>query len=92
MDRSLGLVFQKAPTQTQRILPQQSAGKVVRMPGLIGYKDWQNANGVRPEDGDGIAHGSHFGCARCLVWAIIFEMGLLTVLLLCWRLPRFIWH
>jgi len=23
----------------------------------------------------------------CLVWAIIFEMGLVTVLLLCWRLP-----
>ena len=67
------------------------------MPGLIDYKDWQNANGVRPEDGDGIAHGSHFGCARCLVWVIIFEMGLLifemgllTALLLCWRLPRFI--
>jgi hypothetical protein len=27
-----------------------------------------------------------------LVWAIIFEMGLLTALLLCWRLSRFIWQ
>ena len=62
------------------------------MSGLIDYMDWQNANGVRPEDGDGIAHGSHLGCARCLVCAIIFEMGLLTALLLCWRLSRFIWQ
>ena len=60
------------------------------MPGLIDYTDWQNANGFRPEDGDRVSPGRHFGGARCVVWAIIFELGLVIALLLCWWLPRFI--
>jgi hypothetical protein len=62
------------------------------MPGLIDYLDWQNANGVRAEGGGRASHGSHFGCARCLVWAAIFEMGLIIAVLLCWQLARVVWQ
>ena len=68
MDHRLRLVFRKASTQTQPTSLQRSAGRVVPLPGLIDYTDWQNANDVR-EDTDRISPGSHFDCSRCLLWS-----------------------
>jgi hypothetical protein len=46
----------------------------------------QNSTGLRSLRSDPTYCKSHFGCARCLVWAIIFEAGLVIVVLLCWQL------
>jgi hypothetical protein len=72
MERRLRLVGQEATTQTQQILPQQSARIDVCAIGWNGFIDYQNPAGVRLED-----------CARCLVWTMIFEAGLVIVMLLC---------
>jgi hypothetical protein len=82
MHQHLRRVSQKASTKIQPILPQRSTGKVVPLPGLIDYTDWQSANGVRPEAGDRISSGSHLRCARSVVLAIVFEMELATTLFL----------
>jgi hypothetical protein len=73
----LRIVFRKGSAQTQPILPQRSAGKVLPLPGLIDYTTWQKATDVR-EDGDPIYP------ARWLAWTIFAEIWLVivTVLLL----------
>jgi hypothetical protein len=81
-DHRLRLVFRKASTQTQPILLRLSAENVVPLPGLIDSTDWQNASGVQAEDGDCTSPGSHLACARCVVWTIIFELGLVAASLL----------
>jgi hypothetical protein len=61
----------------------------MRTMGLNGFIDYQNPAGVRPEDADDTYYKSHFGCARCLVWAIVFEAGFVISMLLCWHLRLF---
>jgi hypothetical protein len=63
----------------------------MHMPGPIDYLDCRDANCVRAEGGGYASHGSHFGCARCLVWAAIFEVGLVIAVLLCWQLACVVW-
>jgi hypothetical protein len=65
---------------------RQSGGKDVRTLGLNGLMDSQNSAGLRPLGSDPTYYESHFDCARCLVWAIVFEAGLAIAALLCWQL------
>jgi hypothetical protein len=60
----------------------QSGGKDVRTLGL----NAQNSAGLRPLGSDPTYCESHFGCARCLFWAIVFEAGLVIAVSLCWQL------
>ena len=65
---------------------RQSGGEDVRTLGLNGLMDSQNSAGLRPLGSDPTYYESHFGCARCLVWAVVFEAGLAIAVLLCWQL------
>jgi hypothetical protein len=63
---------------------RQVGRKDVRAQGLNGLMDSQNSAGLPPLGADPTYYESHFGCARCLVWAIVFEAGLaIAVLLFC---------
>jgi hypothetical protein len=64
------------------IATRQASRKDVRTLGL----NAQNSTGLRPVGSDPTYYESHFGRARCLVWAIVFEAGLVIAVLLCWQL------
>jgi hypothetical protein len=64
------------------IATRQSSRKDVRTLG----SNAQNSTGLRSLGSDPTYDESHFGCARCLIWAIVFEAGLVIAVLLCWQL------
>jgi hypothetical protein len=51
--------------------------------------DKEGDAGLRPLGSDPACFESHFGCARCLVWAFVFEAELAIAVLLCWPLRLF---
>jgi hypothetical protein len=54
--------------------------------GLNGLTNSQTPPDFRPLASDTSYCECHFGCARCLLWAIVFEAGLVIAVLLCWQL------
>jgi hypothetical protein len=54
--------------------------------GLKSLTDSQTPPGFRPLASDTSYCEYHFGCARCLLWAIVFEARLVIAVLLCWQL------
>jgi hypothetical protein len=51
------------------------------------YVDHQKLTGIVPEDADDVHYDGRFGCARVLVWALIFEGALVIAISICWWLP-----
>jgi hypothetical protein len=47
--------------------------------------DYPKPSRVRPDDLEDTYDESHFDCARCLVWAILFEAGLGIATFWCWH-------
>jgi hypothetical protein len=58
-----------------------------RTPGREVCLDHQKSTGVVPEDAKDIHHQSHFGSARVVVWALIFEGALVIAISVRWWLP-----
>jgi hypothetical protein len=54
--------------------------------GLNDLTDSQTPAGFRPQGSDPTYCESHFGCARCVFWVIVFEAGMAIAALLCWQL------
>ena len=83
MDHRLRLVAHKVVAKQAPLLPLPWAGA-----------DSTNVSGSQSIDMDypfnaGLKdadHESYFDCARCFVWAIVFEVGLLIGGWLCWCL------
>jgi hypothetical protein len=59
---------------------RQSSRKDVRTLGTNAY------NSAGSLGSDPTYYKSHFGCARGVFWAIVFEAGLAIAVLLCWQL------
>jgi hypothetical protein len=72
--------------------PWWRSTKVVCIADCNEFEDGQDPAGVMPEDAGHARHESHFGCARCLVWGIVFEAGLVITMLLCWQLRLYLWR
>jgi hypothetical protein len=70
------------PTPSDSARVPSSAIATGRTPGL----NAPHPTGLQPLGSDQTYDESHFGCARCLVWAIVLEAGLVIAVLLCWQL------